>query len=231
MGNKQDFSPFILLRKIEQLTELRGFIVGGFVRDTLLGYPPLDADYLLYGEEAINKFLLYFPEAFLVNKKHRVYRFKKYDISFTHNSKTIELEQYGRLAPREDLFERDYTINTLMVDSLGYYTDYFGGLEDLKNKELKPVRLENILPYGIRIIRGCRIAASRELELCLAQKDILKTDFSGVKEENFLYEFKKAEAEGVAAKFVQLLVEKGIAKRIDAKYEKIFQILRANSTP
>ena len=230
MGN-QDFSPFILLRKIEQLTELRGFIVGGFVRDTLLGYPPLDADYLFYGDEAINKFLLYFPEAFLVNKKHRVYRFKKYDISFTHNSKTTEVEQYGRLAPREDLLERDYTINTLMVDSLGYYTDYFGGLEDLKNKELKPVRLENILPYGIRIIRGCRIAASRELELCLAQKDILKTDFSGVKEENFLYEFKKAEAEGFAAKFVQLLIEKGIDKKIDAKHEKIFQILRANSTP
>lgn len=231
MANKQDFAPFILLRRIEQLTELRVFIVGGFVRDILLGYPPMDADYLLYGDDAINKFLLYFPEAFLVNKKHRVYRFKKYDVSFTHNQNTVELEEYGRLAPREDLLERDYTINTIMADSLGYYTDYFGGMEDLKNKKLKPVRLENILQAGIRVIRGCRIAASRELELCLAPKDILKTDFSGVKEENFLYEFKKAEAEGVATRFVQLLIEKGIAKKIDQKYEKIFQILRTNSTP
>lgn len=230
MGN-QDFSPFILLRKIEQLTELRVFIVGGFVRDTLLGYPPKDADYLLYGEEAIDKFLLYFPEAFLVNKKHRVYRLKKYDISFTHNQNTVEIEQYGRLTPREDLLERDYTINTIMVDSLGYYTDYFGGLEDLKNKKLKPVRLENIFPYGIRVIRGCRIAASRELELCLEQADILKTDFSGVNAENFSYEFKKAEEEGGEAKFLQIIKEKGIDKRIDTKYKKIFQILGDNPAP
>lgn len=228
LGNKKDFSPFILLRKIENLTGLRVFIVGGFVRDILLGYPPEDADYLVYGENAINQFLLYFPEVFLVNKKHMVYRFSKYDIGFTHNRDTLQIEQYGLVSPREELIDRDYTANAILVDSIGYYTDYFGGIEDLRKKQLKPVRIENILSHGIRVIRGVRIAATRNLELCIEEADILKTDFSDVNEENFIYEFKKAEDLEAKKKFVRIIIDKKIDKKIDIKYKKIFQTLEEN---
>jgi tRNA nucleotidyltransferase/poly(A) polymerase len=213
------------LRKIEQLTSLRVFIVGGFVRDIFLGYPPEDADYLIYGEKAIEKFLLYFPEAFLINKKHMVYRFNRYDIGFTHDKNTIEGEQYGKIQPISELIERDYTANTIMIDSLGFYTDYFGGIEDLKKKQLKPVRIENILEHGVRIIRGARIAATRNLELCINRADIFRTDFSDVNEENFVYELKKAEKAEVRDKFVKIIIEKEIYKRIDSKYKRILQAL------
>jgi tRNA nucleotidyltransferase (CCA-adding enzyme) len=224
-SNFKDFSPFILLRKIEQLTNLRVFIVGGFVRDILLGYPPEDADYLICGENAIGKFLLYFPEAFLVNKKHMIYRFGRYDIGFTHNKDTVSVEQYGDLQLRDELIERDFTANTVLIDSLGLYTDYFGGIEDIKNKQLKPVRIKNILEHGVRIIRGARLAATRDLELCISIADILEANFSGVNEENFIYELKKAEKAGVRDKFIKIIIDREIYKKIDPNQKKILQAL------
>lgn len=225
MNNNKDFSPFILLRKIENLTGLRVFIVGGFVRDILLGYPPEDADYLIYGDNAINQFLLYFPEAFLINKKHMIYRFSRYDIGFTHDNNTSSIEQYGLVQPRAELINRDYTANAIMVDSIGCYTDYFGGIDDIKEKKLKPIRIENILNHGIRLVRGARLAATRNLELCVDEEDIMKANFSEVNDENFIYELRKAEKAEVRDKFVKIIIEKGIYKNIDPKFTKIFQAL------
>ena len=112
-----------------------------------------------------------------------------------------------------------------MVDSIGCYTDYFGGIDDIKEKKLKPIRIENILNHGIRLVRGARLAATRNLELCVDEKDIMKANFSEVNDENFIYELRKAEKAEVRDKFVKIIIEKGIYKNIDPKFTKIFQAL------
>ena len=145
------------------------YIVGGCVRDKLLGLHPHDYDIttsakpneikrvfkdfktILVGEEfgtvgvLINE-TLYEVTTFRIDGKYLNFR-KPENVTF---SKSL----------REDLKRRDFTINAMAMDSSGELYDPFGGKKDLEDKILRAVGSphERIKEDAIRILRAIRFA-------------------------------------------------------------------------
>lgn len=163
--------PIEVLFILNKLNEegFDAYIVGGCVRDKLLGLHPHDYDIttsakpneikrvfkdfktILIGEEfgtvgvLINE-TLYEVTTFRIDGKYLNFR-KPENVTF---SKSL----------REDLKRRDFTINAMAMDSSGELYDPFGGKKDLDDKVLRAVGNphERIKEDAIRILRAIRFA-------------------------------------------------------------------------
>lgn len=163
--------PKDVLFILEKLNEegFDAYIVGGCVRDKLLGFEAHDYDIttsakpdeikkvfkgfktILIGEEfgtvgvLINK-ILYEVTTFRIDGKYLNYR-KPENVTFSKNL-------------TEDLKRRDFTINAMAMDFKGELYDPFGGKKDLDDKVLRAVGnpLERIREDAIRILRAIRFA-------------------------------------------------------------------------
>jgi len=140
------------------------YLVGGAVRDQLLGLPVKDRDWVVVGAEA-DELLAQgyqpvgkdFP-VFLHPKTREEYALarterktaKGYAGFAFHADKNITLEQ--------DLLRRDLTINAMAQDISGCLIDPFGGQHDLQNKILRHVS-PAFAEDPVRILRTARFAA------------------------------------------------------------------------
>ena len=163
--------PIEVLFILNKLNEegFDAYIVGGCVRDKLLGLHPHDYDIttsakpneikrvfkdfktILIGEEfgtvgVLIDETLYEVTTFRIDGKYLNFR-KPENVTF---SKSL----------REDLKRRDFTINAMAMDSSGELYDPFGGKKDLDDKVLRAVGnpYERIKEDAIRILRAIRFA-------------------------------------------------------------------------
>lgn len=154
----------------------KAYLVGGSVRDLLLGRQPKDFD---IGTDATpNQIRKLFRNCFLVGR-----RFRLAHIRFAGN-KIIEVATFRRHpreselpenpadhfhfvqnvfgTPAEDAARRDFTINALFYD-IGNFSviDYLGGLQDLKNKLLKAIGDPQVrfVEDPVRMLRAVEFAA------------------------------------------------------------------------
>lgn len=153
------------------------YLVGGSVRDFLLGVKNKDVDIEVYGVEDTTSLAKTLRETGGdVNVAGMSFGVLKYtkdgeelDISLprkdslkdtmnTHRS--IEVQVDTDLTEREASTRRDFTINALMYDPVeGTIVDYHGGLEDMKNKTLRVVDDSTFTDDPLRVLRGVQFAA------------------------------------------------------------------------
>lgn len=149
------------------------YIVGGSVRDLLMGRPVHDFDFTTDAKP--EEILKLFPDGFYDNKfgtvgiqvdnqvfevttmrKEGVYQDFRHpgEISWTNK---IE----------EDLARRDFTINALALSNDGTIIDPFGGQQDIKNGVLRAVGDPNLRfqEDALRLMRAVRIATQLEFEI------------------------------------------------------------------
>lgn len=153
-------------------------LVGGCVRDWLLGLEPKDFDIEVYhlDYESMGRALAPFGPTDLVGRSFGVLKVRledmEYDFSLPRReSKTGAGHRGFAIAPDPDLTEteaaarRDFTINAIAYDPLeARVIDLHGGAEDLKKKILRhtgPAFAEDPL----RVLRGFQLAARFELTL------------------------------------------------------------------
>ncbi|MBC2607189.1 CCA tRNA nucleotidyltransferase [Pelagicoccus albus] len=153
-------------------------VVGGSVRDALLGIAPKDFDVEVYGLELENiaKALAPLGKTDLVGKAFAVVKLwthgEEYDFAIPRReSKTgsghrgFTIEANAHLSEFEAIQRRDFTINALLYDhSKGEVIDYAGGLEDLSNgilRHVSPAFEEDPL----RVLRAMQFAGRFKLEL------------------------------------------------------------------
>lgn len=144
------------LRKFKARKDL--YIVGGAVRDFLIGKKIIDLD-IAVGEE-VEK-LVFFAKDYLgyhfvpLAPELGIYRIakRKNTIDFTYfRGKTIE----------EDLSARDFTFNAIAIPVSSLFEDTlklidpFQGYKDLINKTIKIIDEKNIFEDPLRILRGYR---------------------------------------------------------------------------
>lgn len=169
----------------ELLTILRTFhqngtcayIVGGAVRDALLGITPKDIDIELYGssyEHAV-AVLQQYGRVDTVGKSFGVIKYtdsekNQYDFSFPRTDSKVSNETHtkGRgfqvaidtnLTQAQAASRRDFTINSLLYDPLTQTLhDYFNGEQDLQNKILRATS-EAFQEDPLRVLRGMQFAA------------------------------------------------------------------------
>lgn len=148
---------------------MKAFLVGGFVRDKLLGLSPNDRDYVVVGETPttmIEKGFIqvggHFP-VFLHPETKEEYALARQEAStgngygdFTYNWDGVTLE--------EDLGRRDITINAMAIDADGAVVDLFGGMNDLKAGVLRHTS-EAFAEDPLRVLRVARFAARYDFDL------------------------------------------------------------------
>ncbi len=176
---KLDYLPkevriiLVQTRELGNLMNRPVYIVGGFVRDYMLGHISHDID-LLVEEDKIH-FAIQLNN--ILNGKLVTYpkfRAATINLSNGYNLDIISArrEYYERPGAMpitskgsiyDDLYRRDFTINCLAVsinsDSFGDLLDYFGGLYDLKNKKIKILHDSSFYDDPSRIFRAIRFAS------------------------------------------------------------------------
>ena len=176
-----------IIKKILVTIENAGFeayLVGGYVRDYLLGIKSFDVDICT---SALPKDL---HKLFPNNSNSNSYggfnlKIKKYNIDITtyrkelnyENRKPIEVEYVKKLD--EDIIRRDFTINSICMDKNEKIIDLLGGVNDLNNHEIRMYGdiLKKIQDDPLRILRGIRFASILDFNLSLELKESFKNNY------------------------------------------------------
>ncbi|SEK19767.1 tRNA nucleotidyltransferase (CCA-adding enzyme) [Kosakonia sacchari] len=143
---------------------MKSYLVGGAVRDSLLGLPVKDRDWVVVGatpEEMLNAGYQQvgrdFP-VFLHPQSREEYALARterksgsgYTGFIVHAAPDVSLEQ--------DLLRRDLTVNALAQDENGHIIDPFNGQHDLRNRILRHVS-PAFSEDPLRVLRVARFAA------------------------------------------------------------------------
>jgi tRNA nucleotidyltransferase (CCA-adding enzyme) len=195
---------------------LKKYLVGGAVRDLILGRKNSDKDYVVVGSNAHEMLSLGFKS---VGKSFPVFIHADKEGEFAlartekrKGKKHFDFECFTEdVSLEEDLKRRDLTINAIAYDEENdTFIDPFGGIEDIKNRILRPVS-EAFMDDALRVLRAARfktqLGKGWEFEKSLKEYAFkMKDDLKELSKERIYKETKKAlEAQNSSVFFYSLL--------------------------
>lgn len=159
--------------------QVKTYLVGGAVRDELLGLPVKERDYVVVGStpEEMEK-LGYKPvgkdfPVFLHPKTHEEYALARTERKSGRGYKGFTVHAAPDVTLEDDLRRRDLTINAMAKGEDGAIVDPFGGREDLKKKLLRHVS-DAFAEDPVRILRVARFAARFGFEVAKETMALMK---------------------------------------------------------
>jgi tRNA nucleotidyltransferase (CCA-adding enzyme) len=162
----------------------RALIVGGWVRDRLLGIPSKDIDLEVYGVPAdrLKRLLAPYGRVDTVGESFTVYKVAGLDVSLPRREskvgrghKGFEVTGDPHLSIDAAFRRRDFTINAIGYDPLGAeYVDPFGGRKDLEDRRLRAVDLRTFGDDSLRVLRAVQFAARFTLAVDPATADLCR---------------------------------------------------------
>ncbi len=155
----------------------RALIVGGTVRDRLLGQANKDLDIEVYGlaPPTLQALLADFGKVIEVGRAFGVFRVKHYDIDFSlprSDSKVGRGHRGFDVAPdpwlpfAQAARRRDVTVNAMAIDPLsGELLDAHGGQQDLRARRLRATDEATFAEDALRALRVAQFAARLEFSV------------------------------------------------------------------
>ena len=154
----------------------RALLVGGCVRDELMGQQPKDWDFEVYGVEParLRELLDQFGSVNVVGEAFTVYKLGAHlDISLPRRERktgrghrAFFVEGDPGMAVEKAAERRDFTINAILQDPLtGEIIDPFRGRDDLKDKTLRAVSPKTFPEDSLRVLRAAQFAARFEFQI------------------------------------------------------------------
>ena len=163
----------------------RALIVGGRVRDELLGRSSKDLDLEVYGLPAdrLRSLLEAFGRVDAVGESFTVYKVAGIDVSLPRRESKVGRGHRGfdvvgdpDLSVTEAARRRDFTINAIARDPLtNEIIDPFGGRADLQARRLRMVDPRTFGDDSLRVLRGLQFAARFELTMDEATRQVCRT--------------------------------------------------------
>jgi tRNA nucleotidyltransferase (CCA-adding enzyme) len=222
------FLPPTLVRILGETPELRqSYLVGGCVRDWLLGQAQKDFDVEVFGitYEKLTAALAPWGRTDLVGRSFGVVKLtlpggETFDFSIPRKDskvapghKGFEVELDPAITPREAAARRDFTINSLMLDPRrDEVLDFFGGRTDLEQRILRHTSAA-FVEDPLRVLRGMQFAARFDLKAAPETLDLCRSIQSSYQElaaERVRDEwFKWAEKSVVPSRGLRFLAETG----------------------
>lgn len=207
------------------------YLVGGAVRDKLLGKEVHDEDYCVTGITS-EDFEKLFPEAYLRGKFFGVYDLDGKEFAMARKErksgighKEFDIEIENSITIEEDLERRDITINSIAEEVLtGKLIDPFNGIEDIKNKIIKSTS-NSFKEDPLRVYRVARFAAIFDFEVdenTIEMMKMLKNELNTLSKERVFTEFKKALASNKPSKFFNILRKAGV---LDIHFKEIYNLI------
>jgi tRNA nucleotidyltransferase (CCA-adding enzyme) len=140
------------------------YLVGGAVRDKLLGLPVIEQDWVVIGEtpesmvkQGFRPVGKDFP-VFLHPQSHDEYALARTERKTAPGYKGFSVHAAPEVTLEQDLIRRDLTINAIAMSPQGQLIDPYGGQQDLENRifrHISPAFAED----PVRILRVARFAA------------------------------------------------------------------------
>jgi len=155
---------------IADLYQMPAYLVGGFVRDLIMGVENLDSDIVVEGDG------IQFAEALAKKCAARLVRHRRFGTAtvvinphLKVDISTARRESYPMPASlpvvepsdiREDLARRDFTINAMAAsinkDNFGRLLDLFGGRSDIRKKNIRILHTLSFMDDPTRMLRAVR---------------------------------------------------------------------------
>jgi poly(A) polymerase len=177
------------------------FLVGGAVRDSLLGLDSKDLDYVMVldntditideGYQIMKNYMLEqgfdifleTPEMFTIRARFPKghinegitgdFVLARKEVGYIEGTRRPVLE-LGSLY--DDLIRRDFTVNAMAQDDEGNIIDYFGGKEDLQCMVLNSPQPSEVmlLDDPLRLLRALRFSITKDMDISIELKNAMK---------------------------------------------------------
>lgn len=202
MNIKDDF----VLKNINE-----GYLVGGAVRDFLMGKTTVDRDIAVVGAE---DFARKIDGTFIVlDEENKIFRVVLEDkVNF------LDISELQGGSIEEDLTRRDFTINAIAYDLKNdRFIDTTGGMNDLENGVLRHIKSQNFEDDPLRVLRAFRFAAVTGFEMAEELKITInkyKHLLLNPSKERIMYELLKLFGGKYASKTLLLMDEFGILEEL-----------------
>ena len=181
----------------------RALLVGGCVRDLLMGFTPKDWDLEVYGLQPsrLREVLDDFGTVSVVGEAFSVYKLDRdIDVSIPRRDRKsgkghrgFVIEGDPEMEPAEAARRRDFTVNAIMQDPLsGELIDPHDGRADLSNKILRAVSADTFAEDSLRVLRAAQFAARFEFVVDPTTESLCRnTDLSDLPSERIWGEIEK----------------------------------------
>ncbi|MEJ7714110.1 MAG: HD domain-containing protein [Pyrinomonadaceae bacterium] len=197
--------PTKILRLAEEVRKRggRALLVGGCVRDALMGREPKDWDTEVYGVDGavLRQILETLGRVNAVGEAFTVYKLgNDLDVSLPRRERkrgrghrAFIVEGDPGMSIEEATRRRDFTINAILQDPLsGEIVDPFGGRADLELKLLRMVSRETFTEDSLRVLRAAQFAARFNFEIDSETIDVcLQIDLTDLPAERIWAEMEK----------------------------------------
>ena len=208
------------------MNNIKAFLVGGAVRDKLMGVEPKDFDFVVVGSSDKELVELGFEQVgmgfpvFLHPHTGEEYALARREKKVGAGYTGFEFETGSDVTLEEDLERRDLTINSMARNEADQVIDPFDGQRDLKNRVLR----HTSVAFGedpLRVVRLARFfarydtftVAGETMSLCSDMVD--RGDLDELPDKRFWREIEKAFADDSTARFWELLFEIGALQKVN----------------
>ena len=213
------------------------YLVGGAVRDALLGLPVKERDWVVVGSTRDELARLRYREVgrdfpvFLHPESHEEYALARLERKIAPGYRGFAVEFGPEVTLEEDLTRRDLTINAIARAADGTLIDPHGGQRDLAARTLRHVS-EAFVEDPVRILRVARFAArfaplgftvARET-LALMRSMVERHEVDALVPERVWQETEKALREPCASTFFKVLRDCGALAVIYPELEALFGV-------
>jgi tRNA nucleotidyltransferase (CCA-adding enzyme) len=216
------------------------YLVGGAVRDLLLGIEGVDLDLAIDGDpEALAGapgFELEREGLFLTGRLEL--GGLKIDVARTRAETYPQPGALPEVRPApitDDLARRDFTVNAMAFPLTGKteLIDPHGGVDDLRAGVLRVLHDRSFIDDPTRALRAARYAARFGLELERDTSRLLaEADLSTVSDDRIQNELRRTAAEDDPARVLQLIVDWGVMPSLDpAAPARVAEVVRLATAP
>lgn len=216
---------------------MKTYLVGGAVRDELLGFPFHEKDWVVVGattEEMLKKGYQQvgkdFP-VFLHPETKEEYALARTERKTAPGYKGFEVHASPEVTLEEDLERRDLTINAIAKDEDGNIIDPFNGLQDIHDKILRhvspafaedPVRILRVARFAARYLHLGFIVAEETMQLM--KNMVAAGEVDALVPERVWQEMGKSLAERSPSRFIEVLRDCGALKVILPELDRLFGV-------
>ena len=216
---------------------MKTYLVGGAVRDRLLGLEAKDLDYVVVGSTVEQMLASGFQQVgkafpvFLHPETKCEYALARIERKNGHGYGGFAFDFSPDVTLEEDLFRRDLTINAMAMDESGGIVDPYGGQQDLKNRILRhvgpafgedPLRVLRVARFASRYAHLGFAVAPETMELM--RKLAESGELSYLTSERIFGEFEKVLKAGSLSVFIRVLRQCGALKAVFPEMDALYGI-------
>jgi tRNA nucleotidyltransferase (CCA-adding enzyme) len=213
------------------------YLVGGAVRDDLLGVPVKERDWVVVGGTREELLRLKYREVgrdfpvFLHPDTHEEYALARRERKVAPGYRGFSVEFGPEVTLEQDLARRDLTVNAMARSPDGTLLDPYGGRRDIEARTLRHVS-EAFIEDPVRVLRVARFAARfaplgfgvDPSTMAMMRDMVARREVDALVAERVWQESEKALREPAASTFFKVLRECGALERIYPEIDALFGV-------